>query len=141
MRPSRMDIRGRELGSARRLRREGFLSSPDSRVPFLWLSFSDLALGEGSLDSTASVEDWPVLEGEGEEEDDEDVSVPVGLSVYLPSICWSPHVSFGYFLTGRILGKLTAAEVDFSWLDLPVTLKATPLGAVSLNSRVAALRW
>jgi hypothetical protein len=37
--------------------------------------------------------------------------------------------------------KLTAAEVAFSWLDLPVTLKATPLGAVSLNSKVVADRW
>lgn len=36
---------------------------------------------------------------------------------------------------------LTAAEVAFSWLDLPVTLKATPLGAVSLNSKVVAERW
>lgn len=37
--------------------------------------------------------------------------------------------------------QLTAAEVFCSWLDLPVTLKATPLGAVSLNSKVVADRW
>jgi hypothetical protein len=37
--------------------------------------------------------------------------------------------------------RLTAAEVALSWLDLPVTLKATPLGAVSLNSKVVAERW
>jgi hypothetical protein len=79
--------------------------------------------------------------GEEEEEEDEDEdedendfadlkarlvslrcwgSVPVGLSLYFPSI---------------------AAEVAFSWLDLPVTLKATPLGVVSLNSKVVAARW
>lgn len=38
-------------------------------------------------------------------------------------------------------GRLTAADVAFSWLDLPVTLKATPLGAVSLNSKVVADKW
>lgn len=37
--------------------------------------------------------------------------------------------------------ELTAPEVALSWLDLPVTLKATPLGVVSLNSTVAAERW
>lgn len=43
--------------------------------------------------------------------------------------------------TGQGGAELTAAEVAFSWLDLPVTLKATPLGAVSLNSKVVADRW
>ena len=80
-----------------------------------------------------------------EEDNDERVVVPVGLSVYFPSICYSREsVSnrFGVDRARRICGKRhTAAEVAFSWLDFPVTLKATPLGAVSLNSKVVAERW
>ena len=93
MRPSRIDVRGTELGSTRRLRRAGFLSSPGSRVPLSSTRFSDLALGNGNFGATVSFGDWSVLEGEGEEEYGEEGSVPVGLSVYLPSICCASHRS------------------------------------------------
>lgn len=64
--------------------------------------------------------------------------VPEGLSLYFPSIC-RRKVSRSVIRAYK--DKLTAAEVALSWLDLPVTLKATPLGAVSLNSKVVAERW
>lgn len=58
--------------------------------------------------------------------------------------CIFPRSARAVRFVGRVRRggvKLTAAEVAFSWVALPVTLKATPLGAVSLNSRVVAARW
>lgn len=37
--------------------------------------------------------------------------------------------------------KRTAPEVALSWVDLPVTLKATLLGVLPLNSKVEAEPW
>ena len=42
---------------------------------------------------------------------------------------------------GMKVEKLTAPEVALSWVDLPVTLKATLLGVLPLNSKVEADPW
>lgn len=69
------------------------------------------------------------------------VSVINGLARHPDATAKAAEGDAGDREQGGVREKHTAPEVALSWVDLPVTLKATLLGVLPLNSKVEAEPW